>query len=58
MPRSPLAAKKKVGTGAKMPGVKRRVERGVESVVALEVMVRGKRDEKYAHQHRRRPDLI
>ena len=46
MPRSSLSATKKVGTGAKIPGVKQRVERGVELVVPLEDMVKGKKDEK------------
>lgn len=57
MPRSSLSAEKKVGTGAKMPGVKRRVERGLELVVPLEVIVRGKRDVKSVLHHRRRRDL-
>lgn len=46
MPRSSLSERKKVGTGAKMPGVKRRMERGFELVVPLEVIVREKRDRK------------
>jgi len=51
MPRSSLSAKKKVGTGAKMPGVKRRVECGVKLVVLWEDIVRGKRDKKSAYEH-------
>ncbi len=57
MPRSSLSEAKKVGTGAKMPGVKRRMERGIELVVPLGVMGRGKGDEKSAHQHRRCRDI-
>ena len=38
MPSSSISGKKKVGTGAKMPGVKRR---GVELVPLSEDMVRG-----------------
>ena len=47
MPRSSLPGRKKVGTGAKIPGVKGRT---VELVVPLEVMVRRKGDEESCHQ--------
>ena len=42
VPSSSFSGMKKVGTGAKMPGVKRR---GAELVLLLEDMVRGKEDE-------------
>jgi hypothetical protein len=46
MPSSSLSGKKNVGTGAKMPGVKRR---GAELVPVLEVMVRGKGETQCIH---------
>jgi hypothetical protein len=54
MPSSSLSGRKKVGTGAKMPGVKRR---GVELVPLLEVMVRGKGEAQCIYQRRRSRDI-